>query len=114
MVINERLITVETILRFVRPGRYLSVKRLNEKGTEIIELQVQKGSRGDGRQLKNIGLPGGALVVAIQRDGKAILPHGGTEVQSGDTIVMVAAPDVREKAARMFFHKKWISLQQHR
>ena len=114
LVVNERLITVDAILRFVRPGRYLAVKRLDEQGAEMLELSVQKGSRAEGKALKDVGLPKGALVVAIYREGEAILPFGGSDVRSGDTVVMVALPDVREKAARMFFEKKWLSLQKHR
>jgi trk system potassium uptake protein TrkA len=114
LVINERLITVDAILRFARPGRYLSIKRLNEQGAEIMELIVQKQSRADGATLQKLSLPRGALVVAILRAGEAILPQGGSEIQSGDRVVLVALPGVREKAARMFFHKRWISLQEHR
>ena len=109
LVINERLITVDTILRFVRPGRYLSIKRLNEQGAEIVELSAQKGSRSEGKRLQDLGLPAGALVVAVHRDGQPILPHGGTQILGGDTVVMVALPQVREKAARMFFSKKWLA-----
>jgi len=112
LVINERLITVEAILRFVRPGRYLSVKRLNEAGAEIMEVSVQRGARADGRALKDLGLPTGALVVAVNREGQAILPSGSTVILHGDTVVLVALPAARETAARMFFHKRWVSLQE--
>lgn len=114
LVINERLITVDAILRFARPGRYLSIKRITEQGAEIMELGVQKESRADGSTLQKLKLPRGSLVAAILRDGEALLPHGGSVIQRGDRVVLVALPGAREKAARMFFHKRWISLQEHR
>ncbi len=114
LVINERLITVDEILRFARPGRYLSVKQLNEQGAEIVELSVQKGARADGKKLKDLKLPVGALVVAIRRDGHAELPTGFSEVHSGDAVVLVSNASVREKAARMFFDKRWVSIQEKR
>jgi trk system potassium uptake protein TrkA len=113
LVVNERLITVDAILRFLRPGRYLAVKRLNEQGAEIMELSVQKGAHADGKRLRELRIPSGSLVVAVRREGQAILPDGNCEVRGGDTVILVALPTVREKAAEMFFHKRWLLLQKH-
>ena len=113
LVINERLNTVDAILRFVRPGRYLTVKRLNEEGAELIELSVQKAAPAVGKELRDLRLPQGALVVAIHRQGEAILPTGMTQIRGGDKVVLVALPHAREKAAKLFFHKRWVSLQEH-
>lgn len=49
-----------------------------------------------GRQVKNLMVPGEIHVTAITRKGHAILPIGGTEFQSGDTVhltVLASAMD---------------------
>ncbi|MEW6745569.1 MAG: Trk system potassium transporter TrkA [Planctomycetota bacterium] len=111
VVINSRLITVEAILRFVRPGKYLSVKKIGEGGAEIFELMVGKDSRGAGLSLREARLPAGALVGAVYRDGKATIACGSTVVEAGDSIIAFVLPQARERVEKMYSSKKRITLR---
>ena len=46
-----------------------------------------------GKQLKDIRLPGKALVGVILRGDEAIVPRGNTEILDGDHIVLFALPE---------------------
>ena len=54
VVVNARLITVGEILRFVKPGKVLSVKKIGDSEAEIIELLVGKGSKAIGQIIANV------------------------------------------------------------
>jgi len=62
---------------------------------EFVEVLVHGGSGLVGRRLLEFGLPPGALVVVLDREGQTMVPSGGTFVQAGDKLlVMAARPDI--------------------
>jgi Trk K+ transport system NAD-binding subunit len=44
-----------------------------------------------GRKLKELHLPGNCLILMIMRDGKHIVPHGNTELEPGDALVLIGS-----------------------
>ena len=62
---------------------------------EFVDVWVHDGSPLAGRRLLELGLPPGALVVVLDREGHTMVPSGGTEVKTGDKLlVMAARPDI--------------------
>jgi cell volume regulation protein A len=53
-------------------------------------VTIAAGSVMDGKQLVDLCLPAGVLVVYIQRDGSFIVPRGGTQVFAGDRLNLLA------------------------
>ena len=58
---------------------------------EFVEVAVRDGSPIAGRRLLELGLPPGALVVVLDREGHTMVPSGGTEVRAGDKLLVMAA-----------------------
>ncbi len=86
--ISQRLTAVDMILRYVRKGHVLSVTTFREEEAEAIELIATRDSRIVGRRLRDLRLPRGAIVGAIQRpDGSLTVPRGGGRVQEGDRVL---------------------------
>lgn len=85
-------------------ARWLNLKApplpATEVDTEINEEEVTVGalhtvtvatdSAVAGRQLVDLRLPGGVLVVYIKRDGKFVVPDGSTVVNGGDQLHLLA------------------------
>ncbi|MDP8952047.1 MAG: Trk system potassium transporter TrkA [Actinomycetota bacterium] len=89
ITISPRLLAAGAILRFVRRGEVVAVTLL-ESGAEMIELRVPRGCRVAGRPLSQVGFPEGALVGAILRNGRVIIPSGREMLQPGDDAVVFA------------------------
>ena len=86
--ISQRLTAVDTILRYVRQGRVLSVTTFREEEAEAIELIVTKESRIVDRKLRDIRFPHGAIVGAIRRpNGEVCVPRGDASVHEGDQVI---------------------------
>ena len=51
------------------------------------ETQVLPGNEWIGKNLRELNLPEDRIVVTVLRQGKAIIPDGGTTIQPGDTLV---------------------------
>jgi cell volume regulation protein A len=58
------------------------------------EFEVQPGSRAVGRQIVEMGLPPGALIVGLNRDGEFQVPGGSTVFRPGDTLLVLAEKKV--------------------
>jgi len=93
--INPRATTVSSILRHIRHGRIKAVYSLGDGEAEVIEAQVLNSSPIVGKELRNVDWPRGAIVGAIRKSGKIVLPKGDTRVEEGDEMtVFVLSQDV--------------------
>jgi trk system potassium uptake protein TrkA len=70
---------------------------LPQERLEIIELEVPEGSFADGKEVKDLGLPDGSLVIAILRDGTGFVPLADSVVEAGDELLLVLDTGLEEK-----------------
>ena len=75
---------------------------LPEENLEIIELQVAEGSPGDGKQVKDLGLPDGSLVISILREGGGFVPAGDSVVHAGDEVLLVLDTELEASVTELF------------
>ncbi len=94
IVFSPRLMTAGQILRIVRSGEgVVSISTFEGGKAESIEILITDQSPVAGKQLKDIRLPGKALVGVILRGDEAIVPRGNTEILVGDHIVLFTLPE---------------------
>ena len=60
------------------------------------ETIIQHGSIFEGKQIKDMGLPYGSLVIALRRHDAEITPNGDTEILAEDTLVILT--NLRDEA----------------
>ncbi|MDQ3942536.1 MAG: Trk system potassium transporter TrkA [Actinomycetota bacterium] len=101
ITISPRLLAAGAILRFVRPVDVVAVTLL-ESGAEMIELRVPKRWRMAGRPLSEVGFPEGALVGAILRDDRVIIPSGREAMKPGDDVVVFTLASAVGAVERLF------------
>jgi trk system potassium uptake protein TrkA len=65
---------------------------LRQEQLEIIELEVADGAPAAGRQIGDLELPEGCLVVSVLRDGTGFVPKAETTIQAGDEVLAVLSP----------------------
>ncbi len=92
-VINPRATTVSSILRHVRHGRVQSVYTIGDGEAEVIEAQVLSTSPLAGRTVAESRLPEGAIIGALEREGKLLKLTGRTEIRPNDRLVIFALRD---------------------
>ena len=64
---------------------------LAQRKEQLFSLSVPPGSLSAGREVRTLGLAEiGVLVVGIIRGESEIVPHGGTKLQVGDSLLVVA------------------------
>lgn len=69
----------------------------HEDGVEVREVEL-KNPQFNGRLLRQIRLPGDALVLGLRRNGEVLVPHGNTQLQRGDLLMLVGHQDTLVEA----------------
>ncbi|MCR5451410.1 MAG: ion transporter [Lachnospiraceae bacterium] len=73
---------------------YSILKRFGDYSKEhdihFIELTLGKNDDWTGRQIKDLGLPSGAIIAVIIRNKKRLLPRANTELRPNDTLIIGA------------------------
>ncbi|HMO58522.1 MAG TPA: potassium/proton antiporter [Roseiflexaceae bacterium] len=83
-----RLLRVNTIAGhdFHYPQEFVPQVTLSSR---LAELTITPDAPAAGRAVVEIGLPKGALVVLVTRDGEGIVPQGSTVLQAGDRVLLL-------------------------
>jgi len=68
----------------------LALERTAGIRSELVDVEVPNGSSVIGKQIVGAGLPKGALIVLIGRGNEFIVPNGGTVIEVGDRLLMLA------------------------
>lgn len=64
-----------------------------DAGPNLHELAVEAGSAADGETVVGLGLPHGVLIVLVRRGDVSLMPQGGTVLEAGDKVLLLAEGD---------------------
>jgi len=88
VAVSPRLSTVSSILQHVRKGKVLSVTSIHEEDAEAIEVVALETSDIVNKKLRDIKEPEGAIIGAIEREGRVIIPSGDDMILPGDRVLI--------------------------
>lgn len=88
VVLSTRDLAMAALLKFVHKGNVLNVSMLDDVDGEALEIVVGNNSLADGKCVKDLALPNGALLCAIVGAEGAVIPKGKTQLHGGDRIVL--------------------------
>ncbi len=75
--------------------------RMSSKSSaEMVEINVLPGGACDGRMVREVRMPGGAIMTAIRRNDLTIIPRGDTVLRGGDQLTVLAMPEHIERVER--------------
>ncbi|MEN8257503.1 MAG: Trk system potassium transporter TrkA [Thermodesulfobacteriota bacterium] len=102
--LSPRMVAADMILRYVRGGgKILSVATLLGADAEVMEILVTE-DREDliGIPLMELSFPRDAVLGAIVRKKKVIIPSGQTKLKTADTLVIFFATSAMEQVQAYF------------
>ncbi|HOI90362.1 MAG TPA: Trk system potassium transporter TrkA [Candidatus Rifleibacterium sp.] len=70
------------------PGA-IDVKVFEHEDLKLLEFRLKTGNSAIGKKLKDLGIPRGALAVALFRDDQVIIPGGMTTLYRNDKIIFM-------------------------
>jgi len=73
---------------------------LAEGNVSVSEFILRESAPAAGKTVKTVELPAEALIGGIVRDGKVLIPKGGTKLLAGDRLVVIATQESLDDALR--------------
>lgn len=80
----------------------LEFSSLRQVEGEVIDFTVGPDSRAAGRLVRDLALPGGAVIALIARGQKIIPPQGSTRILPGDHAILVLDPGTKPLVTKVF------------
>jgi len=91
IAISPQQVTIGSLLAHVRRGDVVKVHSLRRGAAEAIEA-IAHGKEGEskvvGRKIEDIELPKGAAIVTLVRDGRVIIAHHDTVIETDDHVIL--------------------------
>ena len=84
------------------PSATLELLSLRNLNAEIVDYTIAGGSPVAGRTVNSLGLPEGAIVALVSRNGQLIPPRGSTRLESGDHLFVIAQTHDRPAVDKVF------------
>lgn len=102
LVISKQMLTVNAVLQWIQHQQVAAIASLPGIEGQLIEYIAGRGSRVTRKPLRDLRFPPNAVIGAILRDGKLLIPDGNTCVEAGDRAVVFALPDALRELDRLF------------
>ena len=101
-VINKKFIAASHIYQMMLDADVSNVKCLTFANADVAEFTVKAGSRITRSQVKDVGLPKGATIGGLIRNGEGILVTGNTTIMENDHVVVFCLGMIIKKLEKFF------------
>ncbi|MDA9886772.1 Trk system potassium transporter TrkA [Flavobacteriaceae bacterium] len=101
-LINKKLLTANTIFRYIRRGEVVDLTTLNSLNAEILEFIVKPESKVNGMQIRDIDFPRSATIGGVIKEGEGVIALGGYKIEAGDRVVVCCLPRALDKVESLF------------
>lgn len=84
----------------VSVGVLVRLLQFEGSNTRLVEVTLATGSPAAGLTVSDLGLPRGATVVAVVRDGHVVMPRADTPLDVGDEVLLLASSSIEDDEIR--------------
>jgi Kef-type K+ transport system membrane component KefB len=99
-IVQPELATAMALEGAIRYPTAFDVLIHEAEDIEVTEIRVTN-VRFDGTRLREIHLPGDALLLSLQRNGEVMIPHGDTALRLQDRLGLIGSPGAVEEAVNL-------------
>lgn len=101
VVIHPEAAAAGYIEELITKPDVLDLAFISRGQAEIMEIQVQKGSKIAGKKIKEINLPIGSAIVAIVEDKEFIIPDSSKTIKVGTKLLVISKREVANKVRKI-------------
>ena len=101
-LINKKLLTANTISKYVRRGKVVAISKLTNMNAELLEFIVRKDSKICDKKIKDLSFPRSAIISGVIRDGKGHIVLGDFKLLENDRVVVCFLIDSIKKVEKFF------------
>ena len=101
-LINKKLLTANTIFRYIRRGDVVDMTTLNNFNAEILEFIVKPTSKVANYRVKDLDFPRTAIIGGVIKEGEGVIALGDYQIRAGDRVVVCCLPRSIKRIESLF------------
>ncbi len=101
-LINKKLIAANFIFRYIRKGEVINLTSIHGVDAEILEFEVQEGSKILQQELRNLEFPKTSIIGGVIRKGVGQTVRGNFSFQPKDRVVVLSKSECIHKVEGFF------------
>jgi trk system potassium uptake protein TrkA len=101
-VVSKQSLTVNAVQRFIHSQQVASIAGLPGIEAQMIEYIAGEGCKITSGELHSVNFPKKAIVGLVIRNDDLIIPHGDTQIQPEDKVLVFAMPESLPELAKLF------------
>ena len=86
----------------IEPGEIIPLGALKNGNIEVVAINVSERSPVLGQNVKDLPLPGNALIISVVRHENAMLPQGDVRFEAEDTVIAMVVASEEPQLRRIF------------
>jgi len=86
----------------IETGEIIPLAALKNGNIELVAITVSERSPVLNRNVRDLPLPGDALIISVVRNQHAMLPQGDVRFENGDTVIAMVAADEEPQLRHIF------------
>lgn len=86
----------------IETDEIIPLAALKNGNIEIVAITVSERSPVLGRNVRDLPLPGDALIISVVREQHAMLPQGDVRFENGDTVIAMVVADEEPQLRHIF------------
>jgi len=103
---SPHAVAARVILKLVDAKPVRSLATLADGVADVYEVDAKSSAKTVGHELRNIKLPGGAMIAAVQREDTVRVPVAGDNILAGDKLLVIGPRGIDQDLSRLFAGRK--------
>ncbi|MDO8673937.1 MAG: NAD-binding protein [Dehalococcoidia bacterium] len=99
IAVSQAMLMGKLLQEEVTLGDLVTLLKLREGEVALVEKPIAQTAKSIGRQVKDLGLPEDATIVAVLRKGKVLVPRPDLSLQVDDRVLILTATHSEQKVA---------------
>ncbi len=101
-VVSKQLLTVNAVQRYIHQQQVATIEGLPGIDAQLIEYIVGPDCKIIRKPLIDLGFPKDAIIGSVLRGDTILTPQGGTQIRSGDKVVVFTLPQALSELDNLF------------
>ena len=101
-IVNKKAIAASHIYQMMLDANVLNVHFVMSANADVVEFIAEEGSKVTRKPVKDLVLPRGMTFAGLVRNGEASLVSGGTQFQTGDSVIVFCRDANMKKVESLF------------
>jgi trk system potassium uptake protein TrkA len=102
VALNQSDILSRLIAEEMSLGDMMTLLKLRRGQYAVVEEKIPEGAKAVGMVIRDMELPAECNVAAIIRQGRMVVPHGGTVMEAGDEVLAITDREGADRLATLF------------